>query len=116
LIYEALQDSQPPRERIDAAYIRQLPQTGQLVLAGDPYSLGGLDAIPPWKERTTQAQAHPIKPGAKPMASEPELQHGAWTHLIRVELGITLRLERISIREARLKRRYAASNRYMAYQ
>jgi hypothetical protein len=34
-IYEAVADSKPPREALMRLYIEQLPQTEQLVLAGD---------------------------------------------------------------------------------
>lgn len=34
-IYEALEDGNPPREELMRLYIKQLPQTEQIVLAGD---------------------------------------------------------------------------------
>jgi hypothetical protein len=34
-IYEAIEDSLPPRQELMQLYIAQLPQTEQLVLAGD---------------------------------------------------------------------------------
>ena len=39
-IYEALEDSNPPRCELMQLYIQQLPKTEQLVLAGDHTQLG----------------------------------------------------------------------------
>jgi hypothetical protein len=64
-IYEALQDGNPPREELMRLYIKQLPQTEQIVLAGDHTAWPRLEA-PTLKERTYEHQAQPLS-GAKPV-------------------------------------------------
>jgi len=58
-IYEALSDSKPPREALMRLYIEQLPQTEQIVLAGDHTALPRLEART-LKERTYEHQAQPM--------------------------------------------------------
>ncbi|MDF5731219.1 MAG: hypothetical protein PUP92_25265 [Rhizonema sp. PD38] len=64
-IYEALEDSNPPREELMKLYIKQLSQTEQIVLAGDHTAWPRLDAVT-LKERTYEHQAQPMS-GAKPV-------------------------------------------------
>ena len=64
-IYEALEDSSPPRAELMQLYIKQLPQTEQIVLAGDHTAWPRLDART-LKERTYEHQAQPLS-GAKPV-------------------------------------------------
>jgi hypothetical protein len=64
-IYEALQDGNPPRKELMKLYIKQLPQTEQIVLAGDHTAWPRLDAVT-LKERTYEHQAQPMS-GAKPV-------------------------------------------------
>jgi hypothetical protein len=58
-IYEALSDSKPPREALMRLYIEQLPQTEQIVLAGDHTAWPRLEART-LKERTYEHQAQPM--------------------------------------------------------
>ena len=58
-IYEALQDGNPPRVELMRLYIKQLPQTEQLVLAGDHTAWPRLEAVT-LKERTYEHQAQPM--------------------------------------------------------
>lgn len=64
-IYEALEDSNPPREDLLRLYIEQLPQPKQIVLAGDHTAWQRLEATT-LKERTYEHQAQPLS-GAKPV-------------------------------------------------
>ncbi len=64
-IYEALEDSNPPREELMQLYIKQLPQTEQLVLAGDHTAWPRLEAVT-LKERTYEHQTQPMS-GTKPV-------------------------------------------------
>ena len=64
-IYEAIEDSNPPREELMRLYIEQLPQTEQIILAGDHTAWSRLEAIT-LKERTYEHQAQPMS-GAKPV-------------------------------------------------
>jgi len=83
-IYEALEDGNPPREELMQLYIKQLPQTEQILLAGDHTAWPRLEAYT-LKERTYEHQAQPMS-GAKPVtvgqgystiAIVPETQ-GSW--------------------------------------
>ncbi len=64
-IYEALEDGNPPREELMQLYIKQLPQTEQILLAGDHTAWPRLEAYT-LKERTYEHQAQPMS-GAKPV-------------------------------------------------
>lgn len=64
-IYEAIQDSEPPRKELMKLYIKQLSLREQIVLAGDHTAWGRPDART-LKERTFEHQAHPMS-GAKPV-------------------------------------------------
>lgn len=64
-IYEALEDGNPPREELMRLYTEQIPQTEQIVLAGDHTAWSRLEAVT-LKERTYEHQAQPMS-GAKPV-------------------------------------------------
>ena len=64
-IYEAIEDSLPPRKELMQLYITQLPQTEPLVLAGDHTAWSRPNAAT-LKDRTYEHQAQPIS-GAKPV-------------------------------------------------
>lgn len=66
-IYEAIEDSLPPRFELMQLYITQLPQTEQLVLAGDHTAWPRPNACT-LKDRTYEHQAQPMS-GAKPVAA-----------------------------------------------
>lgn len=55
-IYEALEDGNPPREELMRLYIEQLPQTEQIILAGDHTAWPRLEAAT-LRERTYEHQA-----------------------------------------------------------
>lgn len=69
-LYEALQDSEPPRFRLMELYIQQMPQEMPIVLAGDHPAWSRLQAQT-LRERTYEHQANPMS-GAKPVT----LGHG----------------------------------------
>lgn len=58
-IYEAIEDGLPPRDELMQLYIQQLPQTEQLVLAGDHTAWSRLEAVT-LKERTYEHLAKPL--------------------------------------------------------
>lgn len=64
-IYEAIEDSLPPRKKLMQLYMAQLPQTGQLVLAGD-HTAWSRPYARTLKDRTYEHQAQPMS-GAKPV-------------------------------------------------
>lgn len=64
-IYEAIKDGLPPRFELMQLYITQLPQTGQLVLAGD-HTAWSRSHTRTLKDRTYEHQAQPMS-GAKPV-------------------------------------------------
>jgi hypothetical protein len=64
-IYEAIEDGLPPRFELMQLYIAQLPQTGQLVLAGD-HTAWSRPHARTLKDRTYEHQAQPLS-GAKPV-------------------------------------------------
>ncbi|MEH1840409.1 MAG: transposase [Nostoc sp.] len=83
-IYEAIEDGLPPRFELMQLYIAQLPQTRQLVLAGD-HTAWSRPHAKTLKDRTYEHQAQPMS-GAKPVtvgqgystiAWIPE-QYGSW--------------------------------------
>lgn len=55
-IYEALEDGNPPREELMRLYIKQLPKTEQIILAGDHTAWSRLED-PTLRERTYEHQA-----------------------------------------------------------
>ena len=64
-IYEGVEDSKPPREALMQLYIEQLPQTEQLILAGDHTAWSRPEART-LKDRTDEHQAQPMS-GTKPV-------------------------------------------------
>lgn len=64
-VYEAIQDGNPPRTELMKLYIKQLPFSEQIILAGDHTAWARPDART-LKERTFEHQAHPMS-GAKPV-------------------------------------------------
>jgi hypothetical protein len=64
-IYSALSDGNPPRETLMRLYIEQIPQTENIILAGDHTAWSRLDAVT-LKDRTYEHQSQPMS-GAKPV-------------------------------------------------
>jgi hypothetical protein len=64
-IYEAIEDSLPPRKELMQLYITQLPPTGQLILAGDHTAWSRPDAVT-LKDRTYEHCSQPMS-GNKPV-------------------------------------------------
>jgi hypothetical protein len=64
-LYEALQDSEPPRVKLMNLYIQQIPVDKPIVLAGDHTAWSRLQAET-LRERTFEHQANPMS-GAKPV-------------------------------------------------
>ncbi len=64
-IYEAIEDGNPPREELMRLYLKQLPPTEKIILAGDHTAWPRLEA-PTLKERTYEHSSQPLS-GAKPV-------------------------------------------------
>ncbi len=64
-VYEAIEDGNPPRAELMRLYIKQLPATEKIILAGDHTAWPRLSA-PTLRERTYEHQAQPMS-GAKPV-------------------------------------------------
>ncbi len=86
-IYEALEDGNPPRAELMRLYIEQLPQTEQIILAGDHTAWPRLDA-PTLRERTYEHQAITFVRG-KARHSGTGLQYHSYCSRNIWELGIT---------------------------
>lgn len=93
-IYEAVADSQPPRLALIQLYIKQLPQTEQLVLAGDHTAWSRLEART-LRERTYEHQAKPMS-GAKPVTVGQGYSTIAWIPEIEGSWALPLLHERIT--------------------
>ncbi len=93
-IYEALEDSNPPRCELMQLYIQQLPKTEQLVLAGDHTAWPRLEAVT-LKERTYEHQAQPMS-GAKPVTVGQGYSTIAWIPETQGSWALPLLHERIT--------------------
>lgn len=97
-LYEALQDSEPPRSVLMELYIEQMPQEIPIVLAGDHTAWSRLQAQT-LRERTYEHQANPMS-GAKPVT----LGHGygtiAWIPETQGSWALPLLHERITSAES----------------
>ncbi len=103
-IYEALEDSSPPREELMRLYIEQLPQKEQIILAGDHTAWSRLEAVT-LKERTYEHQAQPMS-GTKPVTLGQGYSTLAWIPETEGSWALPLLHERItSFENATLKSR-----------
>jgi hypothetical protein len=93
-IYEAVEDSKPPREALMRLYIEQLPQIEQLVLAGDHTAWSRLEAVT-LKERTYEHQVQPLS-GAKPVTVGQGYSTLAWIPETEGSWALPLLHERIT--------------------
>ena len=93
-IYEALEDSNPPREELMRLYIKQLPPLEQIIKAWDHTAWPRLEART-LRERTYEHQAQPLS-GAKPVT----IGHGystiAWIPETQGSWALPLLHERIT--------------------
>jgi hypothetical protein len=93
-IYEALEDSNPPREELMRLYIKQLPEPEQIVLAGDHTAWPRLEART-LRERTYEHQAQPLS-GAKPVTIGQGYSTIAWIPETEGSWALPLLHERIT--------------------
>lgn len=93
-IYEAIEDANPPREELMRLYIEQLPQTEQIVLAGDHTAWSRLEAQT-LRERTYEHQAQPMA-GAKPVTLGQGYSTIAWIPETSGSWALPLLHERIT--------------------
>lgn len=101
-LYEALQDSVPPRLQLMELYIQQMPQESPIVLAGDHTAWSRLQAQT-LRERTYEHQANPMS-GTKPVT----LGHGystiAWIPETQGSWALPLVHERITSAESPIEK------------
>lgn len=97
-LYEALQDSEPPRLKLMGLYIEQLPGTARVVLAGDHTAWSRLDAVT-LRERTFEHQATPMS-GAKPVTLGQGYSTLAWIPEAQGSWALPLLHERITSAES----------------
>lgn len=93
-IYEAIEDGKPPRDELMQLYIQQLPQTEQLVLAGDHTAWSRLEAVT-LKERTYEHFAKPLS-GDKPVTVGQGYSTIAWIPEAEGSWALPLLHERIT--------------------
>lgn len=93
-IYEGLEDSKPPRQELMQSYIKQIPHTGQIVLAGDHTAWSRLEAVT-LKERTYEHLAQPMS-GSKPVTVGQGKSTIAWIPEAEGSWALPLLHERIT--------------------
>ncbi|AFY89394.1 NF041680 family putative transposase [Chroococcidiopsis thermalis] len=93
-IYEGLSDSKPAREKLMESYIKQIPHTQQIVLAGDHTAWSRLEAFT-LKERTYEHQAQPMS-GSKPVTLGQGYSTIAWIPEVEGSWALPLLHERIT--------------------
>lgn len=101
-LYEALQDSQPPRLKLMGLYVEQIPQTERVVLAGDHTVWSRLQAGT-LRERTYEHQATPMS-GAKPVTLGQGYSTLAWIPESQGSWALPLLHERISSAESPIEK------------
>ncbi|BCL35445.1 NF041680 family putative transposase [Nostoc sp. MS1] len=93
-IYEALQDSRPQRQKLMQLYIKQMPQQGRPLLAGDHTGWSRPDAVT-LQERTIEHSSVTIAAN-KPITVGQGYSTIAWIPEDSVSWALPLRHERIS--------------------
>jgi hypothetical protein len=101
-LYEALQDSQPPRSTLMQLYMEQMPQAEPVVLAGDHTAWSRLQAVS-LRERTYEHQATPMS-GAKPVTLGQGYSTIAWIPEAQGSWALPLLHERITSAENPLEK------------
>lgn len=94
-IYEALQDSRPQRQKLMKLYIDQIPQHGQIILAGDHTAWARPNAVT-LKDRTMEHYCNGGIPGNKPITSGQGYSTIAWIPEESGSWALPLRHERIT--------------------
>lgn len=101
-LYEALQDSEPPRTKLMQLYIEQIPQSDRVVLAGDHTAWSQLQAVS-LRERTYEHQATPMS-GAKPVTIGQGYSTLAWIPEASGSWALPLLHERITSAESPIEK------------
>ena len=101
-LYEALQDSEPPRAKLMELYIKQIPADKQIVLAGDHTAWSRLQAET-LRERTYEHQAQPMS-GAKPVTVGQGYSTIAWVPEAQGSWALPLLHERINSAESPIEK------------
>lgn len=101
-LYEALQDSEPPRLELMSLYIEQMPLAQSVILAGDHTAWPRLQA-PTLRERTYEHQANPMS-GAKPVTLGQGYSTLAWIPEAQGSWALPLLHERITSAESPIEK------------
>lgn len=101
-LYEALQDSDPPRLGLMGLYIEQITPEKRMVLAGDHTAWSRLQAVT-LRERTYEHQAHPMS-GAKPITLGQGYSTIAWIPEEQGSWALPFLHERISSAETPMEK------------
>ncbi|HEY9659939.1 MAG TPA: NF041680 family putative transposase [Allocoleopsis sp.] len=101
-LYEALQDSSPPRAEWMGLYLEQMPQDERVVLAGDHTAWSRLQAET-LRERTYEHQATPMS-GAKPVTLGQGYSTIAWIPKTQGSWALPLLHERITSAETPIEK------------
>ena len=101
-LYEALQDSNPPRAELLQLYVEEIPQKDQVVLAGDHTAWSRLQAVT-LQERTYEYQATPMS-GSKPVTIGQGYSTLAWIPKDQGSWALPLLHERITSAESPIEK------------
>lgn len=101
-LYEALQDSEPPRLQLMNLYLEQMPQEQSVLLAGDHTAWPRLQAQT-LRERTYEHQANPMS-GAKPVTLGQGYSTLAWIPEAQGSWALPLLHERITSAESPIEK------------
>ncbi len=101
-LYEAVQDSQPPRPKLMQLYIEQIPQPARVVLAGDHTAWSRFQATT-LRERTYEHQATPMS-GAQPVTLGQGYSTLAWIAEAHGSWALPLLHERITSAESPIEK------------
>lgn len=101
-LYEALQDSAPPRLELMTLYIEQIAPEKRMVLAGDHTAWSRLQAVT-MRERTYEHQANPMS-GAKPITLGQGYSTIAWIPEAQGSWALPFLHERITSAETPMEK------------
>jgi DDE superfamily endonuclease len=94
-IYEALQDTRPQRQKLMKLYIKQIPTSGQIILAGDHTAWSRPNAVT-LKDRTMEHHCNGGIAANKPITSGQGYSTIAWIPESEASWAMPLRHERIT--------------------
>lgn len=102
-VYEALQDTRPQRQKLMKLYIRQMPTSGRIILAGDHTAWSRPNAVT-LKDRTMEHHCNGGIAANKPITSGQGYSTIAWIPENQGSWAMPLRHERITSWESPLSK------------